>query len=245
MFWSCWSNGWWTGSNHCMYASVAPSIRPLESLHYQGPFELTKLSAQISVLMANRNKSSVEDPIRASYQQKGTLSTAKNIILHRGVMGLYSGFGLHFRTHASPMSLRGTLTGRAAVRDTIGTAIYFTTYESGKQLLVKFQGSNSPTSPLSVAMAGGLCGLVSWACVCSFLFLSRRLGWMLMSLADRYTPSTRPKPITNAIASPRPKVNLSKSPASNSTRRPCIEVSAFQWQGLASSIPFSFRVSNR
>lgn len=57
------------------------------------------------------------------------------------------------------------LTGRVAVRDTIGTAIYFTTYESGKQLLVKFQGSNSPTSPLSVAMAGGLCGLVSWACI--------------------------------------------------------------------------------
>ena len=51
------------------------------------------------------------------------------------------------------------------VRDTIGTAIYFTVYESGKQLSVKFQGSDSPTSPLSVAVAGGLCGLVSWACV--------------------------------------------------------------------------------
>ncbi|KAL8962577.1 MAG: hypothetical protein Q9193_001035 [Seirophora villosa] len=60
------------------------------------PFELTKLSAQIAVLMADRNKSSVTDPIRSSYQQKGTLSTAKNIILHRGVMGLYSGFGFHF-----------------------------------------------------------------------------------------------------------------------------------------------------
>ncbi|KAL8980182.1 MAG: hypothetical protein Q9177_005949 [Variospora cf. flavescens] len=111
------------------------------------PFELTKLSAQISVLMADRNKSSVTDPIRSSYQQKGTLSTAKNIILHRGVTGLYSGFGFHF------------------LRDTIGTAIYFTTYESTKQLLVKFQGSDSPTSPSSVAMAGGFCGLVSWACI--------------------------------------------------------------------------------
>ncbi len=39
------------------------------------------------------------------------------------------------------------------------------TYESGKQLLATFQGSISPTSPLPVAMAGGLCGLVSWACV--------------------------------------------------------------------------------
>lgn len=111
------------------------------------PFELTKLSAQISVLMAKSNTSSVDDPVRRSYQQKGTFRTAKNIVLHRGIGGLYSGFNYHL------------------LRDTIGTAIYFTVYESGKQLSVKFQGSSSPTSPLSVAMAGGLCGLVSWACI--------------------------------------------------------------------------------
>ncbi|KAL8725522.1 MAG: hypothetical protein Q9166_007308 [cf. Caloplaca sp. 2 TL-2023] len=111
------------------------------------PFELTKQAAQISVLMASSNKSSMDDPVRSSYQQKGTFGTARNVIMHRGIMGLYSGFGFHI------------------LRDTIGTAIYFTTYESVKQLLVKFQGSNSPTSPLSVATAGGLCGLASWACI--------------------------------------------------------------------------------
>ncbi|KAL8873215.1 MAG: hypothetical protein Q9174_001279 [Haloplaca sp. 1 TL-2023] len=111
------------------------------------PFELTKTSAQISVLMAKSNTSSMDDPVRLSYQQKGTFSTVKNIVTHRGFLGLYSGFGFHM------------------LRDTIGTAIYFTTYESVKQLLVKFQGSNSPTSPSSVALAGGLCGLVSWACI--------------------------------------------------------------------------------
>jgi len=52
------------------------------------------------------------------------------------------------------------------VRDIIGTGIYFGTYESTKQLLVKVQKSDSPTSPLSVAMAGGFCGIMSWACVC-------------------------------------------------------------------------------
>lgn len=52
------------------------------------------------------------------------------------------------------------------VRDTIGTGIYFMTYESGKQMLANARG-NSPTSPLAVVMAGGLCGLVSWACVCA------------------------------------------------------------------------------
>jgi solute carrier family 25 carnitine/acylcarnitine transporter 20/29 len=60
-----------------------------------GPFELTKLSAQISVLMAKTNAASVDDPIRRSYQQLGTFKTAKNIVKHRGVMGLYSGFHLH------------------------------------------------------------------------------------------------------------------------------------------------------
>ncbi|KAL8938872.1 MAG: hypothetical protein Q9211_003008 [Gyalolechia sp. 1 TL-2023] len=51
----------------------------------QGPFELTKLSAQISVLMARSNTSGADDPVRSSYQQKGTFSTAKNIIMHRGI----------------------------------------------------------------------------------------------------------------------------------------------------------------
>ena len=111
------------------------------------PFELTKLSAQISTLMAKSNLSSLDDPaIRLSYQKKGTFKTAQNIVKNRGFLGLYSGFTFHF------------------LRDTIGTAIYFATYESTKQLLVKFQKSDSPASPLAVATAGGLCGIVSWAC---------------------------------------------------------------------------------
>jgi hypothetical protein len=63
-----------------------------------GPFELTKLSAQISTLMAKSNSSSLDDPIKSSYQSKGTFKMAKNIIKHRGFFGLYSGFGLHIRT---------------------------------------------------------------------------------------------------------------------------------------------------
>jgi solute carrier family 25 carnitine/acylcarnitine transporter 20/29 len=55
------------------------------------------------------------------------------------------------------------LTG--AVRDSIGTGIYFVTYESVKQVLANARGT-SPTHPLAVVVAGGLCGLVSWACVC-------------------------------------------------------------------------------
>lgn len=67
---------------------------------------MTKLSAQVSVLMADRNKSSVSEPkierqveraVAASYQNKGTFKTAKNIVKHRGIGGLYSGFNLHLR----------------------------------------------------------------------------------------------------------------------------------------------------
>ena len=63
---------------------------------------MTKLSAQVSVLMADRNSSSVSEPpigrtVAASYQNKGTLKTAKNIVKHRGIAGLYSGFNLHLR----------------------------------------------------------------------------------------------------------------------------------------------------
>lgn len=56
---------------------------------------MTKQAAQISVLMANKSSTSMDDPIGRSYQQKGTFATAKNIVLHRGFSGLYSGFSLH------------------------------------------------------------------------------------------------------------------------------------------------------
>ncbi|KAF2740674.1 mitochondrial carrier [Polyplosphaeria fusca] len=111
------------------------------------PFELTKLSAQISVLMADRKDGGgKDDAVRKSYQNLGTFRTAKKLVEHRGYRGLYSGFHLHL------------------LRDTIGTGIYFVTYESAKQLLANARGS-SPTTPLAVVLAGGLCGLVSWACI--------------------------------------------------------------------------------
>ncbi|KAF2467097.1 mitochondrial carrier [Lindgomyces ingoldianus] len=111
------------------------------------PFELTKLSAQISVLMADTKDSDHKnDAVRKSYQNLGTFRTAQKLIQHRGYMGLYSGFHLHM------------------LRDTIGTGIYFVTYESAKQLLANARGA-SPTTPLAVVIAGGLCGLVSWACI--------------------------------------------------------------------------------
>ncbi len=57
------------------------------------------------------------------------------------------------------------LTYRTIVRDTLGTAIYFMTYESSKQLLTTYRGDKSPTNPFSVVVAGGICGVASWALI--------------------------------------------------------------------------------
>ena len=63
------------------------------------PFELTKLSAQVSVLLQERagNCQRTRD-MAASYQNKGTLRTMSNIVKHRGVTGLYTGLPFHLCT---------------------------------------------------------------------------------------------------------------------------------------------------
>lgn len=66
-----------------------------------------------------------------------------------------------------PVPLRSDLTD-SIVRDTLGTGIYFMTYESSKQLLTTFGGDGTHSNPLAVLVAGGLCGIVSWAMICEY-----------------------------------------------------------------------------
>ena len=54
----------------------------------------------------------------------------------------------------------------ATARDTLGTGMYFITYESSKQLLTTFGGDGTHNNPLAVLVAGGMCGIVSWALIC-------------------------------------------------------------------------------
>jgi len=62
-----------------------------------GPFEFTKLSSQIELLMARSRMTSMDDPSHlARYEPKGTFQSAKSIVQNRGIGGLYSGFHLHF-----------------------------------------------------------------------------------------------------------------------------------------------------
>lgn len=113
------------------------------------PFELTKLNEQLAGKEARQKgppTGGASPPQPSVPVRTGAWVTARRMVRDRGFMGLYAGYRLHL------------------LRDTIGTAIYFTTYESAKQLMANAQGK-SPTSPYAVLVAGGLCGIVSWACV--------------------------------------------------------------------------------
>lgn len=75
-----------------------------------------------------------------------------------------------------PLSTRNErpeLIENSTVRDTLGTAIYFMVYESGKQIGNTFAGDHPNSNKLAVVAAGGMCGLVSWAMICTS-FLSFR-----------------------------------------------------------------------
>ncbi|KAK9447220.1 mitochondrial carrier domain-containing protein [Limtongia smithiae] len=110
------------------------------------PFEFTKLSTQIELLMARAAQAALPDSDPAAkYEPKGTLESFKDIIRRRGILGLYSGFRYHF------------------ARDAIGTSLYFTVYESSKQLFTMYSPSKSEPGPLVIAASGGLCGIFSWA----------------------------------------------------------------------------------
>ena len=81
---------------------------------HPGPFELTKLSAQIAVLMNDRSRSTGDGgPLPQKFEPQGTIKTAKQLIKHRGFSGLYSGFGFHLREfflHVRHIDTRLTVT---------------------------------------------------------------------------------------------------------------------------------------
>lgn len=120
------------------------------------PFELTKLNEQLAGKEARKaamvkfqssgaTSQSGAAPV-VDLKSGGSMATARRLVRDRGFTGLYAGYRLHL------------------LRDTVGTAIYFMTYESAKQLMGNARGK-SATSPYAVLAAGGLCGIVSWACI--------------------------------------------------------------------------------
>ena len=61
-------------------------------------------------------------------------------------------------------------------------------YESGKQLGTTFAGDSPNNNKLAVVASGGLCGLVSWALICTLLLPTRLkgVGSKLLTLVRSY-----------------------------------------------------------
>ncbi|KAI9888288.1 MAG: hypothetical protein M1814_000760 [Vezdaea aestivalis] len=112
------------------------------------PFELVKNTMQISPTMGAHKAKGNHRPWQ-SFNKLDTIGTFRYITKTQGWRGLYIGYKLHL------------------IRDTVGTAIYFGTYESTKQLLATYRDLDSPTSQLAVSYAGATCGLTSYLCTYS------------------------------------------------------------------------------
>lgn len=115
-----------------------------------GPFELAKNVVQTSVLVSNRAMAApdaVRDQTLRHKPRLGTLQAIKQIYVRHGFWGLYTGFRLH------------------ALRDTVGSGLYFSVYETVKQVAAKELGQDK--NPFGAPMiAGAICSTVPWFCVC-------------------------------------------------------------------------------
>lgn len=124
-----------------------------------------KNTAQVGHEMAKKDPTRPFNTVGRHYEGKGTISTAKEIIKTQGSLGLWTGVRMHMGELVPKITWVYSILILLSVRDTIGTGVYFMTYESMKQLIVKYQGAASPTSPTAVALAGGACGIFSWIAV--------------------------------------------------------------------------------
>lgn len=101
--------------------------------------------------MQNRAQASpdaIRNPSLRNEPRLSTLQAIRQIVVRHGIRGLYTGFGLH------------------ALRDSIGTGLYFSIYETVKQVVVRQLGeSQSPFGP--PAIAGAICSTLPWFCVCN------------------------------------------------------------------------------
>lgn len=133
----------------CMILPRVDSIVVHETNIQLGPFELAKNVVQTSVLMQNRAQAApgaVRNLALRNEPRLSTIQAIRQIVSRHGFRGLYTGFGLH------------------CMRDTIGSGLYFSIYETVKQVVVRQLGeSQSPFGP--PAIAGAICSTLPWFCV--------------------------------------------------------------------------------
>lgn len=111
------------------------------------PFELITSTIVLAPRVASEGASSSSAQVverAASYQNKKNIQVARTIVKNMGgLQGLYTGWRMQ------------------CLRDMIGTATYFVTYETSKQWLVKYQNADSPVSAHVVPVAGAIGGVTS------------------------------------------------------------------------------------
>ncbi|KAF8623576.1 hypothetical protein AX15_006344 [Amanita polypyramis BW_CC] len=112
------------------------------------PFELVKVRRQLEyTIAASKGIALVKPP--------GTIEAVRDITRTNGVVGLYTGFCLHF------------------IRDTFGTALYFLEYDGMRHLLGRNRsGEQGPTPswlPIHASLvpfvSGSISGVTSWALI--------------------------------------------------------------------------------
>ncbi|KAI0807586.1 mitochondrial carrier domain-containing protein [Fomes fomentarius] len=112
------------------------------------PFELVKVRRQLEYSIA------ASKGIRLT-KAPGTVEAVRDICRSSGLVGLYTGFRLHF------------------VRDTMGTALYFFEYDGFRYIMGRDylgeQGSTPPWLPIPASLVpflcGSLAGVTSWALI--------------------------------------------------------------------------------
>lgn len=149
-----------------MYVCLGNHVEHNANSCKTGPFELIKLNAQLAGKM-QREANPSDRPQPISDLRTGAFKTAQQLVRDRGIRGLYCGYRLHLGkfppTHC--LHFEQLFIQCHLVRDTVGTAIYFGTYETVKQMLSNARGNGS-AEPAAVALAGATCGIVSWVMVC-------------------------------------------------------------------------------
>ncbi|CDH55569.1 mitochondrial carrier [Lichtheimia corymbifera JMRC:FSU:9682] len=106
------------------------------------PLELVKIQRQLEQMVAKETAGSSANNSNGS----SSWHAARQIVRRKGIFGLWSGLRCH------------------TIRETLGTSIYFGTYETAKRVLNGNQ-NNTPASPMTHFMAGGICGVLSWLIV--------------------------------------------------------------------------------
>lgn len=152
----------------------------------------------------------VRDPNLRNKPRLNTIEAVKQIVQRYGFRGLYTGFHLH------------------ALRDSVGSALYFGVYETVKQITAKKLGPD--TSPFGgTIVAGAVCSTVPWFCVSTTCLLGHTICLQRIS---RLIPSIPAKHARRAFCLERPsKLERPRRPFPN---RACTKASLSSCSGQAS-----------